>query len=74
MKRVAVIFLMVVVAVPVAVTGTFLMAPVWRWVERTWSLEAIGHSGPATWCFVTTYAVVLGGMLSIRWLARRGTK
>jgi hypothetical protein len=74
MKRFAVIILMAVVAVPAAVIGTFLITPVWRWIERTWSLEAIGHSGPATWCFVTTYAAVLGGMLSIRRLARRGTK
>lgn len=45
---------------PVAFAATLLSTPLWRWVEKTSGVEAVGHSGPATWC----YAAVYGGLLA----------
>jgi hypothetical protein len=49
---------MLLLAVPVSVFLTLLLLPLWRWIEANGHVEAMGHSGPAGWCFVATYAVV----------------
>ena len=72
MKRLLVITVSVVAAVPVAIAVTFLLTPLWRWIEATTGIESIGHSGPADWCFITVWAallIVTGGV----WL-RAGTR
>ncbi|SDR66931.1 hypothetical protein SAMN05444173_0249 [Opitutus sp. GAS368] len=35
------------------------MAGFWGWFEAKAGIEALGHSGPADWCYGVTYAVVL---------------
>jgi hypothetical protein len=36
----------------------------WNWFEFRLGIEAVGHMGPATWCYGTTFAfIVLGGIL-----------
>ena len=44
-----------VTCLPLSIVGTLLMFPVWRWVEATYGIEAVGHSGPAEWCYVATF-------------------
>ena len=41
----------VVVCFPVSFVFTFLLTPLWSWMEATYGIESIGHSGPADWCF-----------------------
>lgn len=48
---------------------TFLLWPLWSWVEAFSGIESLGHSGPATWCFVVTTALLFG-----LWLAWQGRK
>lgn len=48
---------------------TFLLWPLWSWVEAFAGIESLGHSGPATWCFVVTTALLFG-----LWLAWQGRK
>ena len=60
-------------AVPVAFIGTMLLAPFWSWFEATTGVEAMGHSGPAGWCFGAVFSVLL--LLDVafviqRWRAR----
>jgi hypothetical protein len=43
---------------------TLLLLPLWTWVEAFTGVESIGHSGPATWCFVVTSAVLFAGWLA----------
>ena len=38
---------------------TILCFPLWSWFESRTGIEAVGHSGPAGWCYATTFAVVL---------------
>jgi hypothetical protein len=45
----------VAVCVPVSVVLTIVLLPLWRWIEKVFGLESIGHSGPAEWCYVATF-------------------
>jgi hypothetical protein len=63
MKQVLALLLIVVVAVLLALFLTFLLSPLWRWIESVSGIESMGHSGPANWCFVA----VLMGVLPCIW-------
>ncbi|SIQ11934.1 hypothetical protein [Aquipseudomonas alcaligenes] len=56
-----------VLSLPLGVLLTLLLWPLWRWLEDTVGVEAIGHSGPVPWCYGATIAVfaVLG--LALVW-------
>ena len=47
----------VVLSFPVSALVTLLLVPLWRWIEESYGLESIGHSGPAEWCYVATFLV-----------------
>jgi hypothetical protein len=47
------------VIVPVTVIATFLLNPLWSWIEARFGVEAIGHTAPAEWCFITIYGLLL---------------
>jgi hypothetical protein len=49
---------MLLLAVPVSVFVTLFLLPLWRWMEARLEVEAVGHSGPAGWCFIVSYAAV----------------
>jgi predicted PurR-regulated permease PerM len=49
---------------------TFLLWPLWSWLEAFSGFESMGHSGPATWCFVLTSALIFFALQ----LARRGRR
>jgi hypothetical protein len=61
---------MLLLAVPVSVFVTLLLLPLWRLMEARLEVEAVGHSGPAGWCFVVSYVLVAvaGGFT---WFHRR---
>jgi len=48
-----------IVAVPAAVIVTMVLAPFWRWFESASTIESYGHSGPATWCYLASYILIL---------------
>jgi hypothetical protein len=68
MKTLLKLLLVWVITVPVALVGTFLLAPFWGWFEAQTGVEALGHSGPAEWCYLAVYAVLalLGSLLGVR--------
>lgn len=74
MKCTASILWVGIVAIPIAAIATFLLLPLWRWIERVLGVESVGHSGPATWCFVVTYGgVFAAGLFARVWVGgRRG--
>ncbi len=53
---------------------TILLVPLWRWVEADFGIEAIGHSGPAEWCFYLVFAFLLAPALYLLWRACRPNK
>jgi len=56
----------------VAFWVTIFLAPVWRWIERDFGVEAIGHSGPAEWCFLLVFAVLAVPAVYTVWRVWRG--
>ncbi len=62
MARVARILVLALVAgivsVPVAIGLTIALLPFWSWIEATYGIESIGHSGPSDWCFYVIYGVL----------------
>jgi phosphotransferase system glucose/maltose/N-acetylglucosamine-specific IIC component len=57
--RVAPITLAILIAcLPIAFIATFLLSPLWSWIEATYGIESIGHSGPSDWCFNVIYGVL----------------
>jgi TRAP-type C4-dicarboxylate transport system permease small subunit len=57
--RVALVLLAALALLPVAFAVTVLLVPLWRRVEESTGIEALGHSGPADWCFWLVYASLL---------------
>lgn len=55
-----------VLCAPVAVAVTVLVWPAWGWFESVTGIEALGHSGPATWCYLATYAALIGLLVVLR--------
>ena len=51
---------LLVTCLPFAAMTTLLLLPVWRWIEAQFAIEAVGHSGPADWCFEVVYLGWLG--------------
>ena len=59
MKHVIALTLIAVLALPLTLILTFILSPFWNWFEAVSGIESLGHSGPANWCFVAMYLVVL---------------
>jgi hypothetical protein len=56
---------------PLAVVTTLLLIPFWSWIEATFALEAIGHSGPAAWCYWSSYGLWLAALAAMAAHRRR---
>ena len=57
--RVTTIAGIVVLDAPVAFVLTMMLLPLWSTIERRLGIESVGHSGPATWCFVLVFVCVV---------------
>ncbi len=55
-----------IILAPVAVFVTILILPLWSWIEATFGIESIGHSGPAEWCYLATYLVCVSIVMMLR--------
>jgi hypothetical protein len=47
------------------------LLPLWSWFEAAAGVEAIGHSGPAEWCYLLVFAVLASGAAVLYLLARK---
>ncbi|HEY5717055.1 MAG TPA: hypothetical protein VIS52_01090 [Motiliproteus sp.] len=57
---------MLLCAFPLAFALVLLLLPLWRWIEATFAVESIGHSGPAAWCFWLIYVLLAGAIVLMR--------
>jgi len=64
-RRILAILAILVVCVPIAFIVTILLSPLWSWIEATYGIESIGHSGPSDWCFYVVYGVLNALVLAI---------
>jgi hypothetical protein len=57
--RPLIVVVMILMAVaPLAFVAAAVLSPLWAWIEASTGLESIGHSGPASWCYLATWAAV----------------
>jgi len=49
---------LVVLCLPVVFIVTLLLLPLWSWIESTYGIESVGHSGPADWCFWLVFEII----------------
>ena len=61
----AIVFGILIVCLPPAFVLTFLLSPLWSWIEATYGIESIGHSGPSDWCFELVYGLLIAGAFSL---------
>lgn len=59
--------LALLISAPVSIVVTLILLPLWRWSEFS-GFEAIGHSGPAEWCFLAIFTLVAIGSLPGVWM------
>jgi hypothetical protein len=64
----------VVACFPVAILLTLLLLPLWSWIEATYAIESVGHSGPAEWCFWLDYILLVAVSVMALLLRRRRWK
>lgn len=61
---------LLVLLLPVTLIVTFMLFPLWSWIEDSFNIESVGHSGPAEWCFVVVFALLVGSVIPGFWLLR----
>lgn len=59
-----------VLSLPLGVLLTLLLLPLWRWLEDTAGIEAIGHSAPAAWCYGAAISLFALLGLALVWRPR----
>lgn len=55
-------------AAPFAFVAAAVLSPLWSWIEASTGLESMGHSGPATWCYLATW-IALSALGLLVWRA-----
>lgn len=58
-RRLVVFVLVLLMTVPAAIVTTILAIPFFSWIESRFGIEAVGHSGPAEWCYLSVYVTLL---------------
>ena len=53
-RHLIVVVALVIAALPIGAIVTLALLPFWRWLEATHSIESVGHSGPADWCYLVS--------------------
>jgi hypothetical protein len=71
MRRTLLFIGLAILAAPIALVLAFLLVPLWSWLESAHGIESVGHSGPAQWCYVASYAFVVI-VASLIGILRRG--
>ena len=44
--------------IPLSLIVPFVLMPLWSWLEVSYGIGSVGHSGPAQWCYVAVYAIL----------------
>jgi hypothetical protein len=50
---------LILIAAPLSFLTTILLLPFWSWLEATTGIEAVGHSGPAEWCYAAVFMIMV---------------
>ena len=70
-RSLIVVVMILMAAAPFAFVAAAVLSPLWSWIEAATGLESMGHSGPATWCYLATWGALSAlGLLLWRTAAR----
>ena len=67
------LLLIIIIAVPLSIVVTIVLSPFWSWLEASTGIESLGHSGPAEWCYLVIF-LLLVSIISITYLIYRRSK
>jgi len=56
---VAIAIIILIICFPITILVTIITSSFWLWLEHTFGIEAYGHSGPAEWCYLVSYMVIV---------------
>jgi cytochrome c biogenesis factor len=72
-KLVVIALSLIIICLPLAFIITVFTNPFWLWIENTFSIESVGHSGPAEWCYITVYLLLIcaGGLILLKFRNRK---
>jgi hypothetical protein len=62
---------LLVLLLPAAAIFTIMLFPLWSWIEDTFGIESVGHSGPAEWCYLLIFALFVATVIPGFWILRR---
>ena len=48
-----------ITCIPISIIMTIFASSFWQWIEQHFKIESYGHSGPADWCYLVSYSVLL---------------
>ena len=72
-KLLGLVLALIIICIPLAMIITVLSNPFWSWFENIFSIESVGHSGPAEWCYITVYLLLIGasGLILLKIRSRK---
>lgn len=73
LRGVGIAFAICLISAPIAIVVTIALLPLWSWIEATFGIESIGHSGPAEWGYLACYLLVLSCFCLIWWTRQHKT-
>jgi hypothetical protein len=58
-----------IIAMPLTLIITFLLYPLWSWLDVIAGIESLSRAGPANWCYEVVYlGLVIAG---VRYVLRK---
>ncbi len=59
LQGVAIALVILIICFPLAIIITIFTSQFWSWLEHNFEIEAYGHSGPAGWCYLVSYGLIV---------------
>ena len=59
LKGAMIAIVLLLLCFPATVAVTFISSPVWQWFEAVSGIESYGHHGPAEWCYLLVYTLLV---------------
>ena len=59
MRTILLSVIALMVTAPLSIIVTVVLFPFWSWLESSSGIESVGHSGPADWCYLFIFVVLL---------------
>jgi len=64
----------IIISAPLSIFITILLYPFWSWLESSTGIESLGHSGPAEWCYVSIFLLLITISILILIIYRQSKK